>query len=83
MCGTSRSRQRSAMTSIANQPTVDVMALELASDRIVSLEADLVAYRELAQLAIHKLHDLTKQNDRLREQLRELRAVSGQYREAA
>ena len=56
------------------------MAVELAADRIASLEHDVIAYRDIAQLAIHKLHDLTKQNDRLREQLRELR---GQYREAA
>ena len=60
--------------------TADAMALELAGDRIASLEHDVVAYRELCQLSIHKLHDLTKQNDRLREQLRELRS---QYREAA
>ena len=56
------------------------MAVELAADRIVSLEHDVIVYREIAQLAIHKLHDVTKQNDRLREQLRELR---DQYREAA
>ena len=62
------------------QPTADAMAVELAGDRIAILEHDVVAYRELAQLALHKCHDLTKQNDRLREQLRELR---GQYREAA
>ena len=56
------------------------MAVELAADRIVRLEHDVIVYREIAQLAIHKCHDLTKQNDRLREQIRELR---GQYREAA
>jgi hypothetical protein len=68
------------MTSIANSPTPDAMALELAADRIVSLEHDVIVYCEIVQLAIHKLHDVTKQNDRLREQLREVR---GRYREAA
>ena len=55
--------------------TADAMALELAGDRIASLEHDLVAYREIAFEAIHRLHDLTKQNDRLRAQLREMRSA--------
>ena len=81
MTGRADARARIDMTtSIPNQPTADAMAVELAADRIVSLEHDVIVYREIAQLAIHKLHDLTKQNDRLREQLRELR---DQYREAA
>ena len=71
------------MGIIANRPTADEMALELAADRIANLEHDLVAYRQVLQIAIHQLHALTKQNDRLREELRERHNCSGPLQEAA
>ena len=40
---------------------------------VANLEADLDAYRAVAQQAIHSLHDLTKECDRLRDQNSELR----------
>lgn len=53
--------------------TVDAMALELAGARIAELEHDLIAYREIATQAIHALHRVTRERDRLREQLRQSR----------
>lgn len=71
------------MISIANRPTADAIALELAAERIATLEHDVIVYRELAQLAIHRLHALTKQRDRLREELRERHNCSAPRLEAA
>lgn len=42
-------------------------------ERVSSLESDLRVYRELAQLGIHALHDVTAERDRLRERLVRLR----------
>ena len=41
-------------------------------ERIESLEADVRAYRELSQQALHALHDLTLERDRLLRQLARL-----------
>lgn len=50
-------------------------------DRIASLEVDLYTYRDLFQQALHALHDVTEDRNRLRrennekrDELRELRA---------
>jgi hypothetical protein len=40
---------------------------------VVSLEADVAAYRALAQETIHALHAVIGERDRLREQLARLR----------
>jgi len=37
-----------------------------SNEQIVSLEANVRTYRDLAQAAIHELHDLTRERDRLR-----------------
>ncbi len=47
---------------------IEQFALDLAE-----AEENLARYRMLAVAAIHKLHDLTNENDRLREQLSHLR----------
>jgi chromosome segregation ATPase len=60
-----------------HRQTHDVVELVIAglaqeivekSERIASLEADVVAYRELSQQGMHALHALTAQLDRLRQQ---------------
>ena len=46
---------------------VDVLRqLRLEHDRVLSLEADVESYRTLSQQAIHALHDLAGERDRLR-----------------
>jgi hypothetical protein len=53
-------------------PYHDLVIPELADceayllERVASLEADVVAYRMLAQQAIHALHDVVLNRDRLR-----------------
>lgn len=42
-------------------------------ERVLSLEADVESYRLLAQQAIHALHDVISERDRLRHQLHMLR----------
>lgn len=42
-------------------------------ERLRHLEGDVCAYRELAQVAITAVRDLTVERDRLRGQIRELR----------
>jgi len=49
----------------------------LLRDRVVSLEADAAIYRELAQLAIHKLAAATARIASLRSQLQALRDARG------
>lgn len=48
---------------------VEILALDLASaeEQIVRRDADVEIYRLLAQSAIHRLHELTLQHDRLRD----------------
>ena len=63
----------------------DIVIEELADaealllERVASLEADVQSYRLLAQEAIHALHDLARERDRLRERhhrlLNEYRAL--------
>jgi hypothetical protein len=67
-----------ATLRVAQQPTVDDLALDAACheilqlhDRIASLESDVTIYREIATAAIHQLHRVTGERDRLRERLRE------------
>jgi len=45
-------------------------------ERIIELQNDVVTYRELAQEAIHALHELTTKHNRLREFHRELVAAT-------
>ena len=49
---------------------IETMAADevLLLERLASVEADRGVYRELAQQAIHALHDANRQRDRLREQ---------------
>lgn len=47
------------------QPAPAVVHVDVATDALL----DAQAYRELAQAAIHWLHDLHQQHDRLRERL--------------
>jgi hypothetical protein len=51
------------------------VAIELieARERILSLEADIRVYREIATAGIHALHELTTERDQLRRTVRELR----------
>lgn len=49
------------------------LAIEEAVARIADLEHDLIVYRELAVEAIHALHHVTRQRDRLRCENRALR----------
>jgi len=44
----------------------------LLRERVASLEADVDAYRLVAQQALHHLHDLTRTHDRLQAQYRSL-----------
>jgi hypothetical protein len=54
---------------------IDALAQSEAEqlERLVSLEQDVQAYRELARLALTGLHDLAVERDRLRAQLAQLR----------
>ena len=49
----------------------DLMITDLA-DENAALRADVVAHQMLGQQAIHALHDLTVERDRLRQQLHRL-----------
>jgi hypothetical protein len=56
-------------------------------ERVASLDADCRAYRMLAQQAVHALHELTVERDRLRDRVRqlcnEIRALRRSERRAA
>jgi hypothetical protein len=68
------------MTSIAENQTITDMVIEALAadeaglrDRIIDLTLERNTYRELAILALRGLYRLTRERDRLREQLREYR----------
>ncbi len=56
--------------------SADVVRLRAVVDRLRELEADRDAYRELAQTAVHALHELTVERDRLQRQVCELRELT-------
>lgn len=63
---------------------VDVLQeLRQAHDRVRSLEADIESYQLLSHQAIHALHDVVGERDRLRAQLRDLRDEYRALRERA
>jgi hypothetical protein len=75
------------VTTIAQRDPVDVIVIDdllldnrSLQERIAHLESDVTIYREIATTAIHKLHDVVLERDRLRAQVREYRH---QTREAA
>ena len=57
--------------------TADARVIEALADENAELRADLVAYRELAQQAIHALHEVVPERDRLRKENRELGKLRG------
>lgn len=52
-------------------------------ERVLSLEADVDAYRELAQQALHALYDLTLERDHLRTHNRRLQEENRELLELA
>ncbi len=59
-------------------PLADLVAEQLAAD-LLDVEASLVAYRELAQVAIHELHDVQQHIVSLQAQLSALRDEIRRY----
>lgn len=53
----------------------------LAAD-VAELEAELVTYRTMAQIALEQNHELTKHNDALRQQISDRREEIRRYVEA-
>jgi hypothetical protein len=73
-------------TSPYHESAYELVAEDLATenvhlqDRILSLEADVINYRELAQSTLHALHALTLKHAQQTNRLRELSQEYRQFR---
>ncbi|MFN7982942.1 MAG: hypothetical protein U0Q11_13870 [Vicinamibacterales bacterium] len=69
-----------ALETLAADDAEALEALHLASERIRSLESDIVVYRTMAQEGIHAMSRLLKERDSARAQVARLRDELRAYR---
>jgi hypothetical protein len=67
----STTSRRPAWLALADEDSA--LEILILRDRIADLQADVRIYREIATAGVHALHAITRERDRLRTDVRELR----------